>query len=157
RPRSPIRASERRFSRWAWRPEAARRSSSTTSIAPSSRAGAKPSRRRGTFPSEPQPLARAMERGMARPFGDYPPVENFLGRETLAVLVAPDRVESSIIEVDSQPSGVGFAGCTVLAQGPLLTDAQAARLTGCILRPEAHYNGQPVFRRRPSIPNFAFR
>jgi hypothetical protein len=52
---------------------------------------------------------------------------------------------------------VGFASCTVLAQGPLLTDEQVARLRGHILRPEAHYNGQPVFRRRPSIPNFAFR
>ncbi len=94
---------------------------------------------------------------MAGPFGDYPPVKDFLGRETLEVLAAPDRVESYIIEVGSQPSGRGFASCTVLAQGPLLTDEQVARLRGYILRPEAHYNGQPVFRRRPSIPNFAFR
>jgi hypothetical protein len=98
-----------------------------------------------------------MEHDMARPFGDYPPVEDFLGRETPHILAAPDRVESSIIEVGTQPSGVGFASCTVLAQGPLLTDEQVARLRGHILRPEAHYNGQPVFRRRPSIPNFAFR
>jgi hypothetical protein len=98
-----------------------------------------------------------MERVMARPSGDYPPVENLLGRETLDVLAAPDCVESSIIEIGSQPSGVGFANCTVLAQGPLLTDEQVARLRGHILHPEAHYNGQPVFRRRPSIPNFAFR
>jgi hypothetical protein len=98
-----------------------------------------------------------MERIMARPFGDYPPVEDFLGRETLNVLAAPDRGESCVIEAGSQPSDVGFAGCTVLAQGPSLTDAQVARLTGCILRPEAHYNGQPIFRRRPSVPDFAFR
>jgi hypothetical protein len=98
-----------------------------------------------------------MECVMARPFGDYPPVEDFLGRETLHILAAPDRVESSIVEVGSQSSGVEFASCTVLAQGPLLTNEQVARLRGCILRPEAHYNGQPVFRRRPSVPNFAFR
>ena len=93
---------------------------------------------------------------MAGPPGNYPPVESFLGRETLEVLAAPDRVESYIIEVAPQPC-VGFASCTVLAQGPLLTDEQVARLTGCIVRPEAHYNGQPRFRRRPSIPDFAFR
>jgi hypothetical protein len=98
-----------------------------------------------------------MERVMARPFGDYPAVENFLGRETLDALAAPDRAESYIIEVGSQPSRVGFASCTVFAQGPLLTDEQLARLRGYILRPEAHYNGQPVFRRRPSVPDFAFR
>ena len=94
---------------------------------------------------------------MAGPFGDYPPVEDFLERETLEVLAAPDRVESYIIEVGSQLSRVGFASCTVLAQGPLLTDEQVARLTGYILRPEAHYNGRPIFRRRPSVPDFAFR
>ena len=88
--------------------------------------------------------------------GDYPPVEDFLGRRTLEILSAPDRVESYIIEAGPRPC-VGFASCTVLAQGPLLTNEQVARLTGCILRPEAHYNGQPRFRRRPSIPDFAFR
>jgi hypothetical protein len=94
---------------------------------------------------------------MARPPGDYPPVADFVGRETLEVLAAPDRVESDIIEAGSQPSRMGFASCTVLAQGPLLTDEQVVRLRSYILTPEAHYNGQPVFRRRPSIPNFAFR
>ena len=89
---------------------------------------------------------------LAGPPGDYPPVKDFLGRETLEILAAPDRVESCIIEVCSQPSGVGFASCTVLAQGPLLTEEQVARLRSYILTPEAHYNGQPVFRRRPSIP-----
>src|SRR5215467_183046 len=98
-----------------------------------------------------------MEPMLAGPPGDYPPVKGFLGRETLEILAAPDRVESCIIEVCSQPSGVGFASCTVLAQGPLLTEEQVARLRSYILTPEAHYNGQPVFRRRPSIPNFAFR
>ena len=93
---------------------------------------------------------------MAQPLGHYPPVEDFLGRETLEVLAAPDRVESYIIEVGSEPC-VGFASCTVLAEGPLLTNEQVARLTGYILRPEAHYNAQPRFRRRPSIPDFAFR
>jgi hypothetical protein len=98
-----------------------------------------------------------MEHVMDGPFGNYPPVGDFLGRETLEVLAAPDRVESYIIEVGSQRSGAGFASCTVLAQGPLLTDEQVAHLTGYILTPEAHYSGQPRFRRRPSIPNFAFR
>jgi hypothetical protein len=98
-----------------------------------------------------------MARAMAGQPGEYPPVEDFLGRETLEVLAAPDRVESCIIEVGSRPSVVGFASCTVLAQGPLLTDEQGARLRSYILMPQAHYNGQPVFRRRPSIPNFAFR
>jgi hypothetical protein len=96
-----------------------------------------------------------MER-MALPLGHYPPVESFLGRETLDVLAAPDRIESYMIEVGPQPR-VGFAGCTVLAQGPSLTDEQVARLMGYISRPEAHYNGQPRFRRRPSVPDFAFR
>ena len=94
---------------------------------------------------------------MARPLGHFPPVEDFLGRETLEVLAAPERVESYIIDAGSQPSCAGFASCMALAHGPLLTDEQVARLTGYILRPEAHYNGQPRFRRRPSIPNFAFR
>jgi len=94
---------------------------------------------------------------MAQQRGDYPAVEDFLGRGTLEILAAPDRVESYIIEVGSEPAGAGFANCTVLAQGPMLTDEQVARLQSYILRPEAHYNGQPVFRRRPSVPNFAFR
>ena len=66
---------------------------------------------------------------MAQPLGHYPPVEDFLGRETLEVLAAPDRLESYIIEVGSEPC-VGFAGCTVLAEGPLLTNEQVARLKG---------------------------
>jgi hypothetical protein len=39
-----------------------------------------------------------MER-MALSLAHYPPVESFLGRETLDVLAAPDRVESYVIEV----------------------------------------------------------
>jgi hypothetical protein len=89
--------------------------------------------------------------------GDYPPVEDFLGQGTLEIVSAPDRVESYIIKVGSEPAGVGFLSRTVLVQGPMLTDEQVARLKGYILRPEAHYNGSPVFRRRPAVPNFAFR
>ena len=94
---------------------------------------------------------------MAVQFGEYPPVEDFLGRETLEILAAPDRVESYIIADDPRRWGVGFAGCTILAEGPLLTEGQMAGLTERILRPEAHYNGRPIFKRLPPVPNFAFR
>src|SRR5437764_1260883 len=53
--------------------------------------------------------------------------------------------------------GAGFIGCMTLAVGPLLNDKQVARLRACILTPEAHYNGSPIFRRLPSVPNFAFQ
>jgi len=92
------------------------------------------------------------------PFGgDYRPVQDFLGAATLQVLATADRVESCIIEDGPRRWGVGFAGCTVLAAGPLLNDEQAERLKDCILTPEAHYNGRPIFERLPSVPNFAFR
>src|SRR5215470_6864981 len=92
---------------------------------------------------------------MARRFGAYPPVDDFLGKETLEVLAAPDRIESYIIE--TRQRGVGFVGCSILAKGPLLTDEQGARLRGYILSPEAHHNGCPIFKRLPFVPNFSFR
>ncbi len=94
---------------------------------------------------------------MARQFGDYPPVEDFLGRNTLAILTNPERIESFIIEDSPRRWTAGFAGCTILAEGPLLSDGQATRLRECILDPVSHYNGRPVFKRLPSVPNFAFR
>ena len=86
--------------------------------------------------------------------GSYPPVEDFLGKETLKLLAAPDRIESYIIETLQR--GVGFVGCSILAKGPLLTDEQAARLRGCILSPQAHYNGCSIFKRLPFVPSFPF-
>jgi hypothetical protein len=98
-----------------------------------------------------------MDRIMARQFGDYPPVEDFIGREILAVLAAPDRVESYIIEDGPRRWGVGFVGCKALVEGQLLSDEQVTRLREYILSPEGHYNGCPIFKRLPSVPNFAFR
>lgn len=93
----------------------------------------------------------------ARQFGDYPPVQDLLGADTLEALAAPKRVESYIIQDGLRRWGVGFVGCTVLAEGPLLNPEQVARLSACILTPEAHYNGRPIYRRLPSRPNFSFR
>lgn len=89
--------------------------------------------------------------------GEYPPVATLLGADTFAVLEAPDRVESYIIEDGPRRWGVGFRGCIVLAMGPLLNDGQVAWLKECVFTPQAHYNGHPIFRRLPSVPNFAFR
>ena len=51
-----------------------------------------------------------------------------LGRESLAVLAAPDRVESYLIEDGPRRWGVAFGGCTILADGPLLTNEPVTRL-----------------------------
>ena len=93
----------------------------------------------------------------ARQFDDYRPVHDFLGAGTLEVLAAPDRVESYIIQDDPRRWDMGFVGCTLLAEGPLLNNEQVARLRGCILAPESYYNGRPIYRRFPSVPNLAFR
>jgi hypothetical protein len=98
-----------------------------------------------------------MDRLTALQLGEFRPVKEFLGKQTLDVLAAPDRVESYIIEDGPRRWGAGFVGCTILAEGPLLTAAQLARLRECVLSPEAHYNGRPIFKRLPSVPNFAFR
>jgi len=88
----------------------------------------------------------------ARQFGDYRPVQDFLGADTLEALAAPKRVESYIVQDGPRRGGVGFVGCTVLAAGPLLNPEQVARLSACILTPEAHYNGRPIYRPFPPVP-----
>jgi len=89
--------------------------------------------------------------------GNYKPVCELIGAKTLEILAAPERIESYIIQDTREQRDVGFLGCTVLSEGPLLSDDQVTRLTESILTPEAHYNGCPIFRRFPSVPNFAFR
>src|SRR5579871_1660087 len=90
-------------------------------------------------------------------YGYFPPVKDLLGKATRQVLAAPDRVESYIIAAGPDHRRIGFAGCTVLAEGPLLNAEQVERLREAILLPEAHFNGWCRFRRPPSTPNFAFR
>jgi hypothetical protein len=87
---------------------------------------------------------------------EFPPVEAVLGPQTLQIVSAPERVESSLIFTPPFPRRPGLAGCTILAEGPDLDAEQVRRLRSLILKPEAHYNGHPIFKRRPSVPNFAF-
>jgi hypothetical protein len=94
----------------------------------------------------------------ATPYGDieFPPVEEVLGPQTLRVVSAPDRVGSFLLFAPSFTGRAGLADCTILAEGPGLDAEQIRQLRSLILKPEAHYNGHPIYKRRPSVPNFAF-
>jgi hypothetical protein len=46
---------------------------------------------------------------------------------------------------------------TILGRGPQLTAGQIASLQRMVLEPKSYYDGSPVFRRLPSVPEFAFR
>lgn len=90
-------------------------------------------------------------------FGGSSPVAEFIGARTLELLASPNRIESYIVQDGLERRKLGFSGCTVLAKGPTLDELQIARLRECVLTPQAHYDGDPIFRRLPPKPSFAFR
>lgn len=90
-------------------------------------------------------------------FGGSSPVAEFIGARTLELLASPNRIESYIVQDGLERRKLGFSGCTVLAKGPTLDELQIARLRECVLTPQSHYDGNPIFRRLPPKPNFAFR
>jgi hypothetical protein len=85
------------------------------------------------------------------------PVNAILGKQTRWVLAAPDRIESFIIERPQTTKRCGIDGYEVLVRGPVLVAAQIALLQRMVLDPRAYYDGRPVFKRWPSVPECAFR
>jgi hypothetical protein len=85
------------------------------------------------------------------------PVNKILGKRTLWVLAEPDRAESFILERPRASRRRGIEGYTTLARGPELTAEQIASLRGLVFEPLSYYDGRPIFKRLPSVPEFAFR
>jgi hypothetical protein len=79
-----------------------------------------------------------------------------LGKQTLWVMAAPDRVESFLLHRPRQSNYGGIAMYTILERGPELSSEQitALQMAGT---PLSHYDGDPIFKRWPSVPGFAFR
>ena len=100
-------------------------------------------------------------RGFMRPSmfaNDNPrPVNKILGKRTLWVLAEPDRAESFILEHPRSSRRCGIEGYTILARGPELTAEQVASLQQMVFEPLSYYDGRPIFKRLPSVPDFAFR
>jgi hypothetical protein len=85
------------------------------------------------------------------------PVKDILGNQTRWVIAAPDRVECFIIERPQSSRRRRIDGYKILAGGPELTADQIALLQQMVLDPLAYYDGRPIFKRLPSVPEFAFR
>ncbi|MBI1913419.1 MAG: hypothetical protein HYS12_01480 [Planctomycetes bacterium] len=85
------------------------------------------------------------------------PVNSILGKRTRLVLVEPDRTESFILERLRSSKRRGIEAYTILARGPELTAEQIASLQQMVFEPLSYYDGRPIFKRLPSIPEFAFR
>jgi hypothetical protein len=88
---------------------------------------------------------------------DPRPVKAYLGEQTRWILAAPDRVESFIIERLQRTRRCGIDGDQILAQGPKLSVDQISSLQQMVLDSLAYYDGRPIFKRLPSVPEFAFR
>jgi hypothetical protein len=85
------------------------------------------------------------------------PVNKILGKRTLWVLAEPDRAESFILERPQASRRRGIEDYTILARGPELTAEQITSLREMALEPLSYYDGRPIFKRLPSVPEFAFR
>jgi hypothetical protein len=85
------------------------------------------------------------------------PVNKILGKRTRWVLAEPERAESFILEKPRSSRRRGIEGCTILARGPELTAEQIASLQQMVFEPLSYYDGRPIFKRLPSVPDFAFR
>ncbi len=85
------------------------------------------------------------------------PVNEILGSRTRWVFDAPDRVESMILQSNQDLFRSPLKDYRVLARGPELTKVQIASLQVMVFDPLSFYDGRPLFRRFPSLPNFAFR
>jgi len=86
------------------------------------------------------------------------PVESFLGSKTQKVLAKPEKVESYLVFIpDSVFPPKNLDGYLILAQGPNLTSQQIKLVRELIFDPASYYNGSPVFRRLPHVPEFALR
>lgn len=86
------------------------------------------------------------------------PVESFLGSKTQKILVKPEIVESYLVFIPDRifpPKNLD--GYQILARGHNLTPRQIKQVKELIFDPASHYNGVPVFRRLPHVPEFALR
>jgi hypothetical protein len=85
------------------------------------------------------------------------PVNKILGKRTRWVLDEPDRIESFILERPRSSRRRGIEAYTILARGPELSAEQIASLRQMVFEPLSYYDGRPIFKRLPSVPEFAFR
>jgi hypothetical protein len=88
---------------------------------------------------------------------DPRPVNKILGERTRWVLVEPERIESFILEHPRSSRRRGIEAYTTLARGPNLIAEQMATLQQIVFEPLSYYDGRPIFKRLPSVPDFAFR
>ena len=86
-----------------------------------------------------------------------PPVDQVLGPLTFGVISAPEWVDSYIVYTHWSWTVRRLEDCQILATGPRLTPDQVEFLRALIMEPQAHWHGDPVYRRRPPVGNFAFR
>ena len=84
-------------------------------------------------------------------------VERILGTRTRWIIASPDRIETFILERPQLRRNCGIEGYRILARGPDLTADQIRLLQQQLLDPLAYYDGRPIFKRLPSVPEFAFR
>lgn len=84
-------------------------------------------------------------------------VNKILGKRTRWVLAEPERVESFILEHLRSSRRRGIEAYRILARGPMLTAEQMALLQQMVFEPLSYYDGRPIFKRLPSVPDFAFR
>src|SRR5579872_779980 len=91
-------------------------------------------------------------------FGPFPPVENWLGPRPLQIIGTASKVGSFIVDRRRpEPPFQGICGYRILAYGPCLTTEQVRQLRHLLMLPEAYFAGRPIFKRLPSVPNFAFQ
>jgi hypothetical protein len=85
------------------------------------------------------------------------PLEKILGHRTRWLILAPARVRSFILGGRRYSRQSGIQGYEMLADGPELVERQIRSLQEMMLEPHSYYDGQPIFKRLPSVPEFAFR
>ena len=85
------------------------------------------------------------------------PVNKILGKRTRWVLAEPERIESFILERPRSSRRRGIEAYVILARGPELIVEQMTSLQQMVFEPLSYYDGHPIFKRLPSVPDFAFR
>jgi hypothetical protein len=86
------------------------------------------------------------------------PIEDLLGKQTRWVLAEPEQVESYLIyAAEKENPRWELDGYLILAQGPRLSHQQIALVQELVFNPESYYNGVPIYRRLPHLPEFALR